>query len=131
MTPISPQIQQFAALLRTQVAALKAPSGFAPEIQRKRGDRTLSQKPSQSLTTDAADALALTIQQISPDDPRKDHKVFRAFLESILLAEFGHGIANDPRCGRMIDVVQQRMEMDADLSKQIQEAVLLLTEVKK
>lgn len=70
--------------------------------------------------------VALRVRALSPDDPQRQRKAFRLFLESVLMQTFGReridGIAFD----QMVDAVMQRMEGDEELHAALREAGDLL-----
>jgi hypothetical protein len=66
--------------------------------------------------------VALRVSALSPDDPHRQRKAFRLFLESVLMQEFGRGRLDDRGFGQMIDTVLERMESDTGLSAAMQEA---------
>lgn len=70
--------------------------------------------------------VALRVRALSPDDPQRQRKAFRLFLESVLMQTFGReridGIAFD----QMVDAVMQRMEGDEELHTALREAGDLL-----
>jgi hypothetical protein len=109
-----------AALIRSQVASLRRTAGArdastpAP-IPRKGAGR-------QSL----AGVIAQRLQSIDAQDPQRDRRVFRIFLESVLLAELGDDLINDPVFATMVDGIQQQMEGDPELAPMIHQAARLL-----
>ncbi len=62
------------------------------------------------------------IQAISRDDPNRG-KTFRVFLESVLLAELGEILVNDPQFANLVDDIQRAMEADSSVRKSIDLAV--------
>lgn len=73
-------------------------------------------------------ALARRIRAIDGDDPMRDRKAFRIFLESILLAEFGGQLLSDPAFHDCVDAVHRQMEADDELVNVMQAAARLLIE---
>jgi hypothetical protein len=63
---------------------------------------------------------------IDPDDPQRERKAFRIFLESVLLAELGDELINDPAFYQMVEDVQLQMEGDPELASAISQAAKLL-----
>lgn len=70
--------------------------------------------------------VALRVQALSPNDPQRQKKAFRIFLESVLTQEFGRDRFDDKGFEQMVDAVLQRMESDAELSAALHEAGNLL-----
>jgi hypothetical protein len=70
--------------------------------------------------------IARRVQAIDPGDPDRRRKAFRVFLESVLLAELGEALINDPGFYQLVDQVQSRMQTDADLARAMDEAADLL-----
>lgn len=66
------------------------------------------------------------VKALDPDDPKRGRKAFRIFLESVLLAELGDALINDPGFYQMVDDVQQAMEQDPQIAEAIGKAVHLL-----
>lgn len=65
---------------------------------------------------------AKRIKTISKEDPKRNKKAFKFFLESMMLADFGEELINDPAFYQLIEQVQLKMEQDPQLSAQIEEA---------
>lgn len=73
--------------------------------------------------------VALRVRALSPDDPQRERKAFRLFLESVLVQAFGRDRLDDRGFDQMIDTVLHRMEGDAELHAALREAGgLLLSE---
>lgn len=66
--------------------------------------------------------VALRVRALSPNDPQRQRKAFRLFLESVLIQEFGRDRLDDKGFDQMIDAVLQRMEGDAQLNAALHEA---------
>jgi len=134
---------QLAALIRAQFAAqFKAQSrhrlsGQGPERQDLQappgGNEGTAPARSQRGISDESNAdarisqmVALRVQALSPNDPQRQKKAFRIFLESVLTQEFGRDRFDDKGFEQMVDAVLQRMESDAELSAALHEAGNLL-----
>lgn len=75
-----------------------------------------------------AAVVARRIRAIDETDPDRRRKAFRVFLESVLLAELGQTLINDPGFYQLVEQVQVQMEADTGLAQAIDEAgELLLT----
>ncbi|MDQ0086108.1 hypothetical protein J2W35_006489 [Variovorax boronicumulans] len=70
--------------------------------------------------------VALRVRALSPDDPQRQRKAFRLFLESVLMQEFGRDRLGDKGFDQMVDAVLQRMESDPQLHAALREAGDLL-----
>lgn len=71
-------------------------------------------------------AVTRRIQAVDRDDPMRQRKVLRIFVESVLSAAFGQHLLNDPAFAGCVDAVQRRMEADPELSMAMSEAAMLL-----
>ena len=113
--------QQLAALIRVQVASLR---------RRQSGGKAKSAPapgPADSASSqDLAAIVAQRIRAIPPDDPQRERKAFRLFLETVLAAELGVGLVNDPSFAVMVDHVQAQMESDPQLAQASLEAARVL-----
>ncbi|HUR89726.1 MAG TPA: hypothetical protein VMZ74_11615 [Ramlibacter sp.] len=101
---------QLAALIRVQVAALRQRQGGARAAPREAG--TPADSPN-----DLSAVVAQRIRAIPGDDPERERKAFRLFLETVLLSELGETLVNDPSFAVMVDHVQQQMEGDPKLKE--------------
>ncbi|HUR88183.1 MAG TPA: hypothetical protein VMZ74_03765, partial [Ramlibacter sp.] len=66
---------------------------------------------------DLSAVVAQRIRAIPGDDPERERKAFRLFLETVLLSELGETLVNDPSFAVMVDHVQQQMEGDPKLKE--------------
>jgi hypothetical protein len=118
MTLIDPN-QALGAAMQAQLAALR-------DRTRARGSSSPSSPAASQAAAEAARAAAAQrIGAIAPDDPRRQQKAVRVFLESELAREFGDGVLNDPTFPRMLDDVQEQMQGDLQTAA----AVLALGDV--
>jgi hypothetical protein len=112
---------QLASLIRVQVASLrrrhevKNPAGKRQPVVGAAGG-----------SADLASLLAQRVRSIAADDPMREKKAFRVFLETVLLSELGQELLGDPAFPAMVDHVQAQMESDPDLAKASIEAARLL-----
>jgi hypothetical protein len=93
---------------------------MAENLQRMRGSGKLTAAPTAGASTTGAAAplrqtVARRIKAIDADDPRYRDKVTALFVESVLLAEFGQGLVNDPAFRDLAQQVQSAMLADAEL----------------
>jgi hypothetical protein len=125
MSTIQTATQQIAAALRLQMAAL----GTAQKATKGPSHKSNSKRPRSSGAThepDIAERIAVRLQAVSSDDPLFKRKILRIFLESVITAEFGASLQNDPRFGALIDGVQAHMESDQELSALIDKTLVPL-----
>lgn len=71
-------------------------------------------------------SIAARVGALSLDDPQRQRKAFRIFLESVLTQELGRIRIDEPRFDRMVDEVLERMEADESLRGAMLEAGGLL-----
>ena len=123
MTAVDPT-NQLAALIRVQVASLR-------RRQEAGKPAAKSGAPAQATTRgeapqDLALVVAHRIRSLGRDDPQRERKALRIFLETVLVSELGQQLVNDPAFGAMVDHVQAQMEGDATLAEAAREAAQLL-----
>jgi hypothetical protein len=70
--------------------------------------------------------LARQVAAISPDDPQRHRKAFRAFLQHSLAMECGFERTDDPAFQALLDQVQESMELDVRLRRAMEAAGRLL-----
>lgn len=71
---------------------------------------------------DAARQLIQAVRGIRPDDPQRERKAFRLFLEVRLLDDLGRELMADPGFSGFVDEVMARMEADPQLRSSIRTA---------
>ena len=111
-------IQQLAAMMRTQVQALARPVVATPTAGVARSkDKTAKRAKSEDL----ASRLARRVRAIDSTDPDAERQAMHVFLESVLLAEFGEHLINDPAFHQIVEGVYQQMlgndELRATMAK--------------
>ncbi len=121
MTGIDPA-NQLATLIRVQVASLRR----RQEVNTSGGKRPPARGGSAAPTPDLAALVAQRVRSITPDDPDRERKALRIFLETVLLSELGQELIGDPAFTLMVDHVQQQMEADPELAQASVEAARLL-----
>jgi hypothetical protein len=114
MQPID-SVAQVMQVLRRQMAE---------NLQRMRGGGKLTAVPTTGASAASAAAplrqtVARRIKAIDADDPRYRDKVTALFVESVLLAEFGQGLVNDPAFRDLAQQVQSAMLADAELQSSL------------
>ncbi|WP_433693419.1 hypothetical protein [Herbaspirillum seropedicae] len=114
-------INQLAGLIRGQVAALRR---TASQSQRPPVDARSPAKDPQH--QDIASLVAKRVNVIDANDPQRERKAFKIFLESVLIAELGDELANDPAFYAMVEQVQRQMESDEELAVSIRKASRIL-----
>jgi hypothetical protein len=129
MTSIDPAAQ-LTVYLRSQLAGLQrtAPVGLpahrssqssAPSTSR---GHTRPGHPAAPPREDLAQAIARRVSVIEPADPDRRRKVFRVFLESMLLEEWGAQLINDPAFYQLVETVHSQMAADARLQSLMDQA---------
>ncbi|VVE90707.1 hypothetical protein [Pandoraea bronchicola] len=113
--------QQIAGLIRTQVGSLRKKS---PAGRHERSE--VQHDATQSAPEDLASVVARRIQEIDNETPNPERRAFHIFLESVVLAELGEHLANDPGFYQLIEDVHQQMEADPKLGPLVGQAGALL-----
>jgi len=70
--------------------------------------------------------VALRVRALAADDPHRERKAFRLFLESVLVQAFGRDRLDERGFDQMVDTVLERMESDPQLHAALREAGNLL-----
>ncbi|GAB2842925.1 hypothetical protein GCM10027277_07790 [Pseudoduganella ginsengisoli] len=112
--PAISSVQQIVATLRAEMA------DHVARRHRAAGTRVPA---SPSAQAPMGSLISQRVQALDPDDPRRNSKAFRIFLESVLLSEFGMELINDHAFYRMVDQVQEQMEQDPRIADAIGRAV--------
>jgi hypothetical protein len=118
MTSIT-KVDQIVAVIRQQLSRVE------------RADSRIREQPAASRPPGGARAasqdlfalLGQRMRSIDRNDPDRGRKAFRLFLESVLLAELGESLMNDPQFYRLVDDVQRQMESDPRVAASIGEAI--------
>lgn len=121
MTGLDPT-NQLAALIRVQVASLRRRQDPKTAAGRRQPSAADSAQPQ----PDLAALVAQRVRSISADDPQRERKAFRIFLETVLLSELGQQLVGDPAFALMVDHVQEQMESDPELAQASLDAARLL-----
>jgi hypothetical protein len=122
VNPVDPATR-LAALMRSQVAALRRPAGVR-QPSGSAAAKARSGAPQQG--ADFASIVAQRMKAIEPNDPAREQKAVRIYLESVILAELGPGLVNDPAFSLLIDDVHGQMAGDPELARSLAEAAELL-----
>lgn len=112
---------QFQAQARQRKASrdVKEAGGAAPP-------RVDTPPPSGQEPATIQQMMAARVRALSPDDPERQRKAFRIFLESVLTQAFGRERLDDRGFDQMVSTVLLRMEGDAELHAALREAGELL-----
>jgi len=112
---------QLASLIRTQVATLRRQKQRGPALSRDESvDADVGGKQ------DLASVVAQRVRTLDPDDPQRERKALRIFLETVLLSELGQDLVGDPSFSQMVDHVVGQMDADPDLAAASSAAAKLL-----
>lgn len=120
MTSIGPT-STLIAQIRARAAAWQK-----QEPARYRSSEAGDGQRSPATPQDWSASLAQAVVAIAPDDPQRERKAFRAFLQTVLSREFGIRSVEDPAFQSLIDQVQGSMELDEPLRRAMEEAGRLL-----
>jgi hypothetical protein len=90
---------------------------MAENLQRMRsnGGRPVTQGAMPRAAAPLRQTVARRIKAIDADDPRYREKVAELFVESVLLAEFGEQLVNEPEFRDLVRQVQSALLADTDL----------------
>jgi len=123
MQPVE-NVSQVMQILRRQMAE---------NLERLRGSGRLADTgvppPATSVARTAPtlrQAAERRIKSIDPDDPHYLEKATHMFVESVLLAEFGERLVNDPEFRDLILNVQSAMLADAELESDLRRLVAFI-----
>jgi len=97
----------------------------------KAGKAARGAGPGKSAEPPAFTELVARVAALNPDDPGRERKAFRYFLEAALLSDLGSNLINDPKFHQLVDIVQQRMEAQPDLLAASRRAARLLLAMPK
>lgn len=112
-------VQQIVATIRAEMSSRVGKNDRrGPAMAEKRAQRS---KPAQARAR-MSGLLQQRVAALDPADPERGRKAFRIFLESVLLAEFGEELINDPAFYAMVDQVQLAMEDDPQIAGAIAQA---------
>jgi hypothetical protein len=104
-------------------------SALAAQQKAKVGAREPVGKAAAAAPRSPADLSGLIASRVSAvpvDDPERKSKVFRAFLEAMLVAELGERLLVDPAFATMVDAVQGQMQEDPQIAAAVDQAVQAL-----
>lgn len=117
---------QFGAQYRAQ-ATRRAPEGTSAARGETAAKRDAGEAQATSKGDDALQQMvALRVRALSPDDPQRQRKAFRIFLQSVLVQTFGSDRLDARGFDQLVDKVLERMDSDAELHAALREAGALL-----
>ncbi|MRD48700.1 hypothetical protein [Caenimonas koreensis] len=122
MTAVDPA-SQLAALIRAQVGFARSRRAGGKVAS---GARTRRKPQVAHASGDLSSAVAVRIRSIGRDDPDRASKALRMFLETVVMAELGPDIANDPNFAVMLDHVEHQLDSDAEIALAAQQAAKFL-----
>lgn len=107
MDPINP-LDRLSAILRQRVenAGLKNKTiGAQTNAQQAGAQRNVSPEALRK-------RIAGAIEALDPDDPDREHKAARLFVENVLSWQFGDALLNDSRFTALVEEVQGALEQE-------------------
>lgn len=116
MTSIGPS-SLLLAEIRAQALAFRR-----REPARARSGPAQERRTAQQAPQDWAATLARAVVAIDPDDPRRQRKAFRAFLQTVLTRELAIEVPEDPAFQSLVDEVQEAMELSPRLREAMAKA---------
>lgn len=122
--PAISSVQQIVATLRAEMAGRAGAAGLRAGRDKARA------APSPPATAPMGSLISRRVQALDPDDPKRNSKAFRIFLESVLLSELGMDLINDQAFYHMVDQIQRTMEQDPAIAAAIEQAVANLLAAK-
>ena len=86
------------------------------------GARSIARRAPEGAAGERSTLQRLQVQlgSIPPADPDAPRKVFRLFLESVFVEQFGDAVVLDPAFFAMVDEVQRQMEANVELQRRIE-----------
>lgn len=120
MTRIGPDgVDALAAIIRRQVGSLARPAGAATPTAALAGEARSRRKMRGG---DLAAVVARRVRAVDPADPDAHAKAFQVFLESVLLAEFGDHLINDPAFHQLVQSLYHQMASAPELAEMMRRA---------
>lgn len=117
MDPIKP-LDGLSELLRKQIAK----EVTAKSASKSTSKATERQAPlsSEAVSTEALRRkIALSVEAIQQDDPKRKQKIVRLFVESTLGWRFGAELISDSNFYQLVDEVSEALAGEADLIEQL------------
>jgi hypothetical protein len=129
---------QLAAMIRAQFGAQyrarggkRSTASTSPNATVGRGASRTAPDGGDASPAEIGDAalrqmVALRVSALAPDDPQRQRKAFRVFLESVLLQAFGTKRLAGSHLDQLVEVVLERMDGEPELHAALREAGELL-----
>jgi hypothetical protein len=108
MDPVNP-LDGLAAILRKRIASEATTKGKRAGQSAATNASAASQRPAPEVLKRK---LQLSIESVALDDPARNKKVVRLFVESVLTWQFGESLLNAPGFAELADEVQATLESD-------------------
>lgn len=117
MDPIKP-LDGLAEILRKQLGAEVAAKSGTHAV-RKSAD-IQHRQPVQRMPVNALHhKIAEAVARLDPDDPKRNRKLVRLFVENTLSWKFGNELVNDPGFSALVEEVSGALEEQAGLIEQL------------
>ena len=116
--PVGP-VEQIVAAIRAERAG---------RVQAAGARKPAGAKPTRGPASRSGSLIAERVRALDPLDPDRGRKAFRIFLESVLLAELGEDVINDPGFYQLVDQVHRTMEDSPPVAAAMSKAVTRLLE---
>lgn len=113
---------QLLSIIRQQANSVSRGPASSARAKTQAPGATKERKASRNL----GELIAQRVLAIDPDAPHRKQQAFHAFLEAVLIHEFGDELINDPAFYRWIDEIQHSMEQDEHLRTAMDRAADLL-----
>lgn len=131
MTSIDSASRLAAMLVTRMTVQLREPSPHAGRLDEQRASTHDTSTPDSGDVRTDEDArllqsLTLAVGRIAADDPDRQRKAYRLFMEAMLARALDRTRFDDMDFRQLLDTVLQRMEDDSELHDQLREAGQLL-----
>lgn len=134
MTGIDGATSRLAGLLAQQLALQHKQRGVRAETRADApADPRLGERGHPAPSVASADeqqrllqALTQAVRHLSPQDPERQRKAYRLFMQTVLARTLGRSRFDDMSFTRLLDSVLEQMENDPQLNDQLQQAGQLL-----
>jgi hypothetical protein len=107
---LNPVMEALRRQLAERSAKLDKASKTAPGTRSNRSDRARS-----TSTPELRQRVTGRLRALDPDDPQWEQKAGKLFLESVLLAEFGDQLLEDPGFATLIDEVNYTLQSQPEI----------------
>jgi len=113
------QISELVSIIRQQLVA-----GGRVRAPAKRDNKLVASK---GASPKLLDAVVVRARALQSDDPHRNRKAFRIFLEATLAAELGEELLNDAAFQELVDKVHEQMGLDPSIREVMEKAGASLT----